>query len=383
MGSFEMVRRILNIFGIFKTAVTDFFDDKASRLAAALAYYGIFSLAPMLLIAVVIAGFVLGDEGEARREIFLQTEEWMGEDAADLIDGLLSRVAASRPQSLTLGALVALATLIWAGTGLFANLHGALNHIWEVEPANGGVLRFFEKRAVSFLMVILLGVLLILLLVSNTAINILVGYFSDILPVPGSLVQAASILVSFLLLTLLFALIYKILPDVKVAWADVWIGAVITAVLFAVGVQLVGLYFSYGSPGGAAAAAASIIALIVWIYYSAQIVLFGAELTQVVANRYGSGIVPEEGYRYRPGAKRIAADRVDEAGGEAPAQGKPPGRREAPARGETPALGEESLPTPLVLAAWVMGLLGVSAGTLLGAVGALVFGRLGRRRRRA
>jgi membrane protein len=277
-------------WSLLKEAASDWADDKAGRLAAALAFYSVLSLAPLLLIVVAIAGAVFGDEA-ARGEIVAQMRGLIGRDGAEVIQTMLEN--AREPKAGMLATIVGLATLLFAASGVFAQLQGALNTIWEVEPVRGrGVRGLIRDRFLSFTMVLGTGFLLLVSLVISAGLAAAGKRFGD----GAALVwQAVNFVVSFGVVMLLFAMIYKVLPDVRIAWKDVWIGAILTAALFTLGKFLIGFYMGHSSVGSPFGAAGSLVALVIWIYYSCQIVFFGAELTQVYANRFGSRIDSRRG----------------------------------------------------------------------------------------
>jgi membrane protein len=277
-------------FSLLKQTFVEWREDKVSRLAAALAYYTAFSLAPLVLIAVAIAGLVLGEEA-ASGQIYAQLAGLLGSEGAGVIE---TAVRNSRQVGLaSLSAIIGLVTLIWSASNVFAQLQDALNTVWEVEPKPGrGILGTIRQRFLSMTMVLGIGFLLLVSLVLSAGLAALGRYFSAALPGSDLLWQAVNFLVSFAVITLLFAAIYKVLPDVEIRWRDVWIGAAVTALLFTIGKLVIGIYLGNASVGSTFGAAGSLLVVLVWVYYSAQILFFGAEFTQVYARRYGSRIVP-------------------------------------------------------------------------------------------
>jgi membrane protein len=190
---------------------------------------------------------------------------------------------------------IGLVMLVIASTGVFAQLQDSLNTIWRVVPKPGrGILGILRDRLLSFLMVIVAGFLMLVSLVVSAALAALGKFFNYLLPVPEAVLQTVNFLVSFAVITLLFAMIYKVLPDAKISWSDVWIGAAVTSLLFSLGKFMIGLYLGKSSLASAYGAAGSLVIILVWVYYSAQILLYGAEFTAVYAIRYGSRIVPTE-----------------------------------------------------------------------------------------
>ena len=274
------------IWLLLKETFSEWSEDKASRLAAALAYYTIFSIAPLLIIAIAVAGLAFGQEA-ARGQLDRQIQGLVGQQSAELIQTMVE--SASKPTSGIIATVIAIATILFGASGLFGQLQDALNTIWEVEPKPGrGILGIIKDRFLSFTMVLGIGFLLLVSLVLSALLSALDPYLTDLLPGSIYLLQILNFVISFGVITLLFAMIYKILPDVKIAWSDVWIGAAVTSLLFALGKFLIGLYLGNSSAGSAYGAAGSLVILLLWIYYSAQILLFGAEFTQVYAKKYGS-----------------------------------------------------------------------------------------------
>jgi membrane protein len=276
---------------LLKQSFNEWYADKAPRLGAALAYYTIFSLAPLLLIAVALASMVFGDKA-ARGEIVGEIENTMGAPAATAIEEMLKRnyeTGGSWPATIT-----GLVLLFFGASGVFIELQDALNTIWKVAPRPGrGWLNMIRDRFVSFTVVLGTGFLLLVSLAVSAGLAALNRFLTPE-SVPGGthLWQGLNALVSFGLITLLFAMIYKILPDVTVAWRDVWTGAAFTALLFTVGKHLIGLYLGQSSTASVFGAAGSLAIILVWVYYSSQILLFGAEFTRVYALRRGSHVVP-------------------------------------------------------------------------------------------
>ena len=277
---------------LLKETFKEWQEDKASRIAAALAYYAVFSISPLLVIAIAIAGTVFGQD-TAQEQITEQLTALVGEDGVKPILMALNNI--SQPKVRGVASLISIAVLLLGASGIFAQLQDALNTVWKVKPQPGqGVLPFIRKRVSSFLMVLAIGFLLILSLVLSAVVAALSKYRTDFLPGSQILWENLDFIVSLGLMTFLFCLMFKYVPDVKIAWKDVFVGAVITAVLFLFGKFLLGVYLSKGSLGSAYGAAGSLIVLLAWIYYSAQIILLGAEFTQVYAQMYGSKIRPRK-----------------------------------------------------------------------------------------
>lgn len=284
------------IWEILKETFREWSQDKASRLAAALAYYTIFSLAPLLIIVIAVAGAVFGHVA-VQGKIVAQIQGFVGENAAHLIETMIKNV--SQRGSGLFATVIAIITVLVGATGVFSQLQDALNTIWEVVPdPSRGILNLVMARLLSFLMILAMGLLLMLTFVvsaSLTAIQgYIEGYLGGFLPSYFNFIQVANMVISFGVTVFLFAIIYKVLPDAQITWRSVWVGALATAVLFSIGKFLIGLYLANSSISSTYGAAGSLIIILVWVYYSAQIVLLGAEFTQVYAKKTGTGILPAD-----------------------------------------------------------------------------------------
>ncbi len=278
---------------LVKSTFAEWSEDNASRLAAALAYYTVFALAPLLVIAIAIAGLLLGQEA-ATNQVSSSLSSVFGQTAGDAVNGLVES-ARNRVGTGIVATIIGVITLLFGASGVFGELQNALNTIWEVAPKpNQGFMRTIKKRFFSFTMVVGVGFLLLVSLLVSAAISA-VGTLLGGEQFGVSLIgQVINYVVSFGVTTLLFGLIFKVLPDVTVQWRDVWIGALVTALLFTVGQALLGWYLGRASTTSAYGAAGSFVALLLWVNYSAQILFLGAEFTQVYARAYGSRIVPDE-----------------------------------------------------------------------------------------
>lgn len=275
---------------LLKATLHEWSEDKVPRLGASLAFYSVLSLAPLLLIAIAVAALVFGEEA-AQGQIVEQLGGLVGEEGAETIEGMIAN--AQKPGVGSVAAIVGLVTLLFAASGVFGALQDAMNTIWEVQPKPGrGFWGMLKDRFLSFAMVLGTGFLLLISLVISAAVSGLFGYLERIAPGLGPAAGVANAVVSFAVVALMFTLIFKYLPDAEISWRDVWVGALLTTVLFLLGKFLIGLYLGRSSYGSSYGAAGSLVALLVWIYYSAQILFFGAEFTQVYANRYGSRIQP-------------------------------------------------------------------------------------------
>ncbi len=277
---------------IAKDTFSDWSEDKALRLAAAMAYYTTFSLAPLLTIVIAIAGLAFGQEA-ARGQIVAQIRGLVGDQGAQAIQTIAANANSSGGSMLA--TILGIAVLIFGATGMFVQLQDALNTIWEVKPKPGrGIIGAIKDRFFSFAMVIGMGFLLIASLAVSAGLAALGSYASGIVHGHDLILQAGNFLISFIVITFIFALTFKFVPDADIAWGDVWIGAAITSLLFNIGKFLMGVYLGHSSVGSAYGAAGSLIILLLWIYYSANILLLGAEFTQVYANNLGSRIVPKK-----------------------------------------------------------------------------------------
>jgi membrane protein len=285
------------LIGLLKDTVEEFLHDDCPTMAAALSYYTVFSLPPLLLLLLMLLGSVV-DPGEVQGAIRTQINNLMGSGAADQIRTILE--SAHRPGSTgVVSTVVGVVALLLGASGAFGQLQTALNRAWGVapDPARGGLKSFIVKRVFSFGMVLAVGFLLLVSLVVSAALVAFGDAVSAV--VPGGLsepvLQALNLAVSLIVIGLVFAAIFKVLPDATIAWRDVWIGALATALLFVIGKFLIGFYLGRTNPGEAFGAASSLAILLIWIYYSSMIVLLGAEFTQQWAERRGSGIRPEQG----------------------------------------------------------------------------------------
>ena len=303
-----------DIFATLKEAFQDWNEDNAPRLGAALSYYTIFSIAPLLLISIAVAGLVFGPEA-AQGGIVAQMQGLIGRNAAEAIQAMIEN--ARKPGQGIMATVFGTVTLLFGAGGAFNELRAALDVVWEIPPrTGGGVLAVIRERLASFAMVLVVGFLLLVSLVISAGISAfeVKGTFRG----SGVVLQVVNNGVSLAVITVLFALIFKYLPDAHppVAWKDIWVGAFITAALFTVGKYGIGLYLGRSSVGSAYGAAGSLVLLLVWVYYSAQILFFGAELTQVCARRHGSrlGLSTEAAAARAPGEPADAAASPKDAG---------------------------------------------------------------------
>ncbi len=271
---------------------SDWYNDKAPELGAALAFYTALSVAPLLVIVLGIAALVFGQEA-ASGEIINQMRQMIGEQGAKAIADMVQN--ANQPKQGTIATVLSVATLLFGASGVFGELQSSLNTIWRVQPKPGrGLWGVIHDRFLSFAMVLGVAFLLLVSLVISTVLTALGTLLNQLPEAMHWIAQGLNIGVSFLVITLLFAMIFRVLPDVKISWWDVWLGALVTAALFTVGKTAIGLYLGRSAMASSYGVAGSFVVFLVWVYYSAQILYFGAEVTKVYANRFGSKIVPAE-----------------------------------------------------------------------------------------
>jgi len=283
-----------NAFDLLKQTFNEWLQDKAPQLGAALAYYTVFSLAPLILVLLAIVGVIFRDDPRgAWDRITQQMSYFLDQSAVQVVQDIAQK--ASQPGKSTIATIIGVALAIFGASGVFGQLQDALNTIWGVKAKpGGGIWAFLRARFLSFAMVA--GICFLLLV--SLAIEALLKGFSHYIQsaLPGGMVIALTVylIFDFAVVVLLFAMIFKFLPDVEIQWRDVWIGAVLTAILFGIGKWLLGFYLGSGAAGSAYGAAGSLITLLLWVYYSSQILLFGAEFTQVYAARAGRAFKPSE-----------------------------------------------------------------------------------------
>jgi membrane protein len=278
---------------LLKQAAWDWFDDQATTLGAAVAYYTVFSIAP-LFITISIAGFVFGREA-AQGQIFEQLRALIGETSAAAVQDVVES-ATSKPATGVVATILGFVALIIGASGVFAQMQASLNAIWRVQPKPGrGVFwGLVRDRILSFGFILIVGFLLLISLILSAIIAFIGEWFGGFVPGVEMLIQILNAIISLAVITLLFAMIFKFLPDIEIAWRDVWIGALITAALFTVGKEILGLYLGKSGVASSYGAAGSLIVLLLWVYYSAQIVFFGAEFTKAYAKKFGSHVTSTE-----------------------------------------------------------------------------------------
>jgi membrane protein len=280
-------RLISRYLSILKGAFTRWNDHNATRLGASIAFYTLFSMAPLLLFVVPIVSAVFG-QSTARAWILQEANQVAGHQAADTIRTLL---ATQRHRSGLLAGVIGIVTLLFGASGVFGELHDALNTIWEVPPVQGSSWKeIIKSRAFSFGMVLAVAFLLLVSLVISTALATVSKYFSGLVPFAPGLLELANFLFSLFAIACLFALIFKYVPDTKISWRDVWTGSVFTSLLFTIGKSLLGIYLGMAGIGSAYGAAGSVVAVVMWVYYSAQIFLYGAEVTWMYAKQDPRGM---------------------------------------------------------------------------------------------
>jgi membrane protein len=281
------------LWKVLKAAFSGWWNDNVPRMGAALAYYTLFSLAPVLIVAIAIAGLAFGPEA-VRGEIVGQIEGLVGRGGALAVQAMLE--GAARPSSSVPATVIGIITFFLGATGAFLELQTDLDAIWRVKPkSRGSFLRdLVMQRLISFGLVLGFAFLLLTSLVVSAALAAVHTYMGNAFPGVAVLWEALNVIVSLVVITLLFAMIYKVLPDVKLAWSDVWVGALVTAGLFTIGKFLIGLYLGTSAFASSYGAAGSVIVVLLWVYYSSQIILLGAEFTRAYVEQFGPRPPPVE-----------------------------------------------------------------------------------------
>ena len=284
--------KALNLQGLWLLARDAFFqwiDDNPFQMGAALAYYTLFSIAPLLLIAIAVAGSVFGREA-SQNQIIAAIQDLVGFESARAIQAIIES-AGRRPDSGFLATATGMVLLLLGAAGVVGQLQDSLNAIWRVASKTGrGLKGFVQDRLISYTMVLGVGFLLVVSLVVSALLTAVSGIVGGYLTIDAATAQSLDLIVSFALITMLFAVIYKYVPDVRMAWSDVWLGAATTSLLFAAGKFLIGFYLGHSTITSIYGAAGSLVTLLLWVYYSSLMFFFGAELTQVYATRYGSKV---------------------------------------------------------------------------------------------
>lgn len=278
---------------VLKRAVAGWWNDNIPRMGAALAYYTLFSLAPVLIVAIAVAGLAFGPEA-VRGEIVGQIEGLVGRQGAKAVQAMLE--GAAKPSSSIPATVIGVITFFIGATGAFLELQHDLDAIWRVKPkaSQHFVQALVKQRLISFGLVLGFAFLLLTSLVVSAALAAVHSYMGNAFPGVAVVWEAVNVVVSLAVITVLFAMIYKVLPDVKLSWRDVWIGGLVTAGLFTIGKSLIGVYIANSAFASTYGAAGSIIVVLVWVYYSAQIVLLGAEFTRQYVEQFGKRPPAEE-----------------------------------------------------------------------------------------
>jgi len=266
---------------IFETAFGSWNKHEGPRLGAALSFYTVLSLSPLIILVVALAGLVF-TQSTAQTHILSQVQAMIGPQGGKAVEAMLEN--AQKPAAGIVGTAIGLLSLLFGASSVFTELRSVLNMIWEVNPQKtAGIVGMVRERFFSFGMVLSIGFLLLVSLVLSTVLAAMGKFFGGLLPMPSPVLVALNFLISFIGIAVLFALIFRFVPETKVRWSDVWLGAIVTAMFFTLGKTLIGLYLGKSSVASAYGAAGSIIVVIVWVYYSAQIFFFGAEFTHAYA----------------------------------------------------------------------------------------------------
>jgi membrane protein len=302
------------LWSLLKDSIGAWSEDKSPRLGAALSFYTVFAMPPLFMIAIFIASLVF-DPDTVRTQMFSEVGGLIGKKSAEAIQ---SAMAAQYDANKGLVAsAIAIVTLILTATGLFIELQDALNTIWRVEAKPGhGVMGFIRIRLLSFAMVVGIGFLLLVSLIVSAGVAAATKYISGLFPALAAVSVVASDVVSFAVITVLFAMIFKVLPDVRIPWRDVWIGGAVTSLLFTGGKFLLGWYLGRSTTISAYGAAGSVVLILMWVYYSAQILFFGAEITKVYAMRYDKRVHPAPYARWLTPPASLAAAKAELKKGE-------------------------------------------------------------------
>jgi membrane protein len=273
-----------SLWWVLKHALIGWWNDNVPRLGASLAYYTLFALAPILVVAISVAGLVFGADA-VRGEVVGQIQGLVGRQGAEAVQAMIQ--GAARPSASRLATVLGLGTAFLGATGAFIELQTALNAIWRVQPRPGvSVFAFLKQRLISFGLVVGVGFVLLVSLVVNAALSGFNRYLGRVFPTLTAFWEASNVLVSLGVVTLLFAMVYLVLPDVRLRLRDVWVGALVTAGFFTVGKQVIGLYLGTTTLASSYGAAGSVVVLLAWVYYSSQVVLLGAEFTRFYVERF-------------------------------------------------------------------------------------------------
>lgn len=304
---------IKTIWRLIRDTFKNWNEDKAPRLAAALSYYTIFSLAPLLVLVIAITGFIIGNNVTIRNQILAQIQGLVGGQGAQIVNTLITNT--SRPRDGILATVIGIVTLLLGATGVFGQLQDSLNTIWKVKPVkNRGLMTMVIDRAQSFAMVFGLAFLLLVSLVISAALSVINHYFASLLGGARIITQISNYVVSIAVIAIIFGAIFKVLPDVNLKWRDVWVGALVTAILFILGQFLISLYLGSAAASSVYGAAGSLVVILLWVYYSAQILFMGAEFTKVHANYRGVELAPSEKARPITTAERAQEGLTGQSG---------------------------------------------------------------------
>ncbi|RPI15787.1 MAG: YihY/virulence factor BrkB family protein [Ignavibacteriae bacterium] len=308
-----MIKKLKEIGSVFGESYIQFIDDKGFKMAAALSYYTVFSMAPLLIIVIAIAGFVFGEDA-ARGQIVAQMQGLIGHDGSAFIENMIK--GASAPTAGIFATIIGVVVLVLGSLGVFLELQESLNIIWGIEQRPGrGIWGIIKNRLLSFSMVVGTGFLLLVFLVVNAVISGLEKYLGDSFPASLPLIQVINVFISLAVVTVLFGLIYYVLPDLVLRWKYIWRGAVFTAILFSAGKFLIGLYLGSSSYTSTYGAAASLAILLIWIYYSGLLLYLGAEITQVYRMRYGKEpLKPDKDGIIIPKVSQLLKETINEEG---------------------------------------------------------------------
>jgi membrane protein len=280
------------LWSLLQKSFMQWYEDEPFQLAAALAYYTLFSLAPLLIILAGIVGLLYGTT-EAENYILGGLADFLGEESAAAVQEMMRNASARGGGGWA--ALFGVVLLLFGAGGVMGQFQYSLNRIWDVKTKlDSGWWPVIRARFLSYAMLLVIGFLLLISFVLSTALAAMTSYLGGIMPAAAALWPIVDILVSFIFVTALFALIYKVLPDVRITWTDVWVGAAMTSILFSVGKFLIGLYLGKSGVSSTYGAAGSLVTILLWVYYSALIFFYGAEITRVYATEYGSGLRPTE-----------------------------------------------------------------------------------------
>jgi membrane protein len=291
----------MTLWQFFKNVFAQWLDDEPFLLASSLSYYTLFSVAPLLVIAIAVAGLVFGQEA-AQNQIVETIGGMIGPEGAQAIQGMIEN-ASAKPKTGIISTVLGGVTLLIGAGGVVGQLQTSLNKVWGVEPKSGqGMWVFIRQRFISFAMVLAVGFLLLVSLVVTALLTAFSQFMGSVIGGAEFLGHILDVGVSFAFVTLLFAMIYKFVPDAKIQWKDVWIGAALTSILFTIGKFLIGFYLGSTGVTSAYGAAGSLVTILLWVFYSSLIFLLGAEFTQGYASTYGSGVIPAANAETSPAA---------------------------------------------------------------------------------